>query len=62
MWWKLPSQFGLIWFSGFRGEDWNMKVYNVQQTQKWWPGDSKTYGGQRYLIDDLIKWTRWTVS
>ena len=43
MWWKLPSQFGLIWFSGFRREDWNMKVYNVnvQQTQKWWPWDIK---------------------
>ena len=24
------TKFGLIWFSGFRGEDLNMKVYDVQ--------------------------------
>jgi hypothetical protein len=24
-----PARFGLIWFSGFRGEDLNVKVYDV---------------------------------
>jgi hypothetical protein len=28
----IPARFGLIWLSSFRGEDLNVKVYNVQQT------------------------------
>jgi hypothetical protein len=24
----IPAKFGLIWFSGFRGEDLNVKVYD----------------------------------
>jgi hypothetical protein len=28
----IPAKFGLIWFRGFRGEDLNVKVYNVRQT------------------------------
>ena len=27
----IPAKFGLIWFSGFRGEDLNAKVYNVRR-------------------------------
>jgi hypothetical protein len=26
----LPAKIGLIWFNYFRGEDLNVKVYNVQ--------------------------------
>jgi hypothetical protein len=33
----IPARFGLIWFRGFRGEDLNVKVYDVRQTDaKWW--------------------------
>jgi hypothetical protein len=28
----IPARLGLIWFSGFRGEDLNVKVYDVQRT------------------------------
>ena len=28
----IPARFGLIWFSGFRGEDLNVKAYNVRRT------------------------------
>ena len=27
-----PPKLGLIWFSGFRGEDLNVKVYDVRRT------------------------------
>ena len=33
----IPARFGLIWFRGFRGEDLNVKVYDVRRTDdKWW--------------------------
>jgi hypothetical protein len=34
----IPARLGLIWFSGFRGEDLNVKVYDVRRTTntKWW--------------------------
>jgi hypothetical protein len=25
----IPARFGLIWFRGFRGEDLNVKVYDI---------------------------------
>ena len=28
----IPAKFSLIWFSIFRGEDLNLKVYDVQRT------------------------------
>ena len=28
----IPARFDLIWFSGFRGKDLNVKVYDVQWT------------------------------
>jgi len=28
----IPARFGLIWFRGFRGEDLNVKVYDVWRT------------------------------
>jgi hypothetical protein len=28
----IPARFGLIWFSGFRGEDLNVKVYDIRRT------------------------------
>jgi hypothetical protein len=34
---SIPARFGLIWFRGFRGEDLNVKVYDIQRTDaKWW--------------------------
>jgi hypothetical protein len=27
----IPASFGFIWFRGFRGEDLNVKVYDVRQ-------------------------------
>ena len=33
----IPARLGLIWFSGFRGEDLNVKVYDV----RWTPSDGK---------------------
>ena len=34
----IPAKFGLIWFSIFRGEVLNVKVYDIQQQM---PGDGK---------------------
>ena len=49
----IPARFGLIWFRGFRGEDLNVKVYDVRRTdgqtdrQRWMPSDGKSSPGQR---------------
>jgi hypothetical protein len=40
-----PPRFGLIWFSGFREEDLNVKVYNVRR--RWTPSDGKSSPGQK---------------
>jgi hypothetical protein len=37
----IPARFGLIWFRVFRGEDLNVKVYDVRRT----PSDGKTSHG-----------------
>jgi hypothetical protein len=37
----IPARFGLIWFRGFRGEDLNVKVYDVRRT----PSDGKSSHG-----------------
>jgi hypothetical protein len=37
----IPARFGLIWFRGFRGEDLNVKVYDVRRT----PSDGKSSYG-----------------
>jgi hypothetical protein len=37
----IPAMFGLIWFRGFRGEDLNVIVYDVQRT----PSDGKSSHG-----------------
>jgi ferredoxin-fold anticodon binding domain-containing protein len=34
----IPARLGLIWFSGFRGEDLNVKVYDVRRM----PSDGKS--------------------
>jgi len=31
----IPVRLGLIWFSGFRGEDINVKVYNVRRMTRY---------------------------
>ena len=36
-----PARFGLIWFRGFRGEDLNVKVYDIRRT----PSDGKSSHG-----------------
>jgi hypothetical protein len=38
----IPVRFGLIWFSSFRGEDLNVKVYDVR---RWTPSDGKSSHG-----------------
>jgi hypothetical protein len=45
----IPARFGLIWFRGFRGEDLNVKVYDVRRRQVmakahmvWWAEKVKT--------------------
>ena len=38
----IPARFGLIWFRGFRGEDLNVKVYDVR---RWTPSDGKSSRG-----------------
>jgi hypothetical protein len=50
----IPARLGLIWFSGFRGEDLNVNVYNVQWTPSdgktspgLWPSDGKSSPGQK---------------
>ena len=37
----IPAGFGLIWFRGFRGEDLNVKVYDVRRRM---PSDGKRPG------------------
>jgi hypothetical protein len=44
----IPARFGLIWFRGFRGEDLNVKVYDVRRmpsdgksSHGLWPGELK---------------------
>ena len=44
----IPAMIGLIWFSGFRGEALNVKVYDVRRTPSdgksslgLWPGELK---------------------
>ena len=38
----IPARLGLIWFSGFRGEDLNVKVYDVRRRM---PSDGKSSPG-----------------
>ena len=38
---SIPARLGLIWFLGFRGEDLNVKVYDVRRT----PSDGKSSNG-----------------
>ena len=50
-----PAKFDLIWFSGFRGEDINVKVYVGQQT----PNDAKiSYGlwpGELKILKSILQ-------
>ena len=42
----IPARFGLIWFRGFRGDDLNVKVYDVQTDgRRRTPNDSKSSHG-----------------
>ena len=44
----IHARFGLIWFRGFRGEDLNVKVYDVRRTDGHrTPSDGKSSPGQR---------------
>jgi hypothetical protein len=50
-----------VWFRGFRGEDLNVKVYDVRQTPSdgksshgLWPGElKKTLMGSKYVVVSL---------
>ena len=47
----IPARLGLMWFSGFRGEDLNVKVYDVRRrtpsdgksSRGLWPGELKRH-------------------
>jgi hypothetical protein len=43
----IPARFGLVWFRGFRGEDLNVKVYDVRRRngRRWMPSDDKSSNG-----------------
>jgi hypothetical protein len=56
----IPARFGLIWFSGFRGEDLNVKVYDVRRmpsdgksSHGLWLGDLKLYGAILQYLKNL---------
>ena len=58
----IPARLGLIWFSGFRGEDLNVKVYDVWRTPSdgksslgLWPGELKNVRVIQYLLAYNIK-------
>ena len=55
----IPARFGLIWFRGFRGEDLNVKVYDIRQT----PSDGKSSHGlwSGELKSKLESWKVWRV-
>ena len=43
----IPARFGLVWFRGFRGEDLNVKVYDVRRRngRRRMPSDDKSSNG-----------------
>jgi hypothetical protein len=58
----IPAWLGLIWFSGFRGEDLNVKVYDVRLTdgRRRTPSDGKSSyglwsGGLKIASHELSK-------
>jgi hypothetical protein len=71
----IPARFGLIWFRGFRGEDINVKAYDVRRT----PSDGKSSHGlwpgvviiliiSTYIIMEILSWselllfnTKWVI-
>ena len=48
----IPARFGLIWFSGFRGEDLNVKVYDVRRTDD--DGRTKTNDGRQVMAKAYV--------
>ena len=53
----IPARLGVIWFSGFRGEDLNVNVYDVRQMPSdgksslgLWPGELKI----KFSIHNII--------
>ena len=58
----IPARFGLIWFRGFRGEDLNVKVYDIRQTQSdgksspgLWPSELKNHAECFNIFNYLYK-------
>jgi hypothetical protein len=58
----IPARFGLIWFRGFRGEDLNVKVYDVRRTQSdgksspgLWPSELKNQAECFNIFNYLYK-------
>jgi hypothetical protein len=50
----IPARFGLIRFRGFRGDDLNVKVYDVRRTDGW--TDAKWW--QKLTWSLLARWTK----
>jgi hypothetical protein len=53
----ITARFDFIWFRGFRGEDLNVKVYDVRRMQSdgksshgLWPGELKTRGQEAHNL------------
>jgi hypothetical protein len=56
----IPARLGLIWFSSFRGEDLNVKVYNVRRmpndgksSHGFWLGELKNLQDNDHLVNLL---------
>ena len=63
----IPARFGLIRIRGFRGEDLNVKAYDIQRTDgRQTPSDGKSSPGQSpgelKLLFTNIKWNNWYVA
>jgi len=42
----IPAKIGIYWFSGFRGEDINVKAYDIRQMDRRWnQGDGNSSHG-----------------
>ena len=57
----ITARFDFIWFRGFRGEDLNVKVYDVRRMQSdgksshgLWPGELKTRGQEAHNLWPVV--------
>jgi hypothetical protein len=56
----IPAMFGLIWFSGFRGEDLNVIFYqNVPNLHNWYKSAERKISQKKpeYMLNYSLQWT-----